>query len=241
MTTSTAASPLPFAAVMWDFDGTLLDSEPIWIGIELAMVTEMGGDAGQYDVASQVGSSLLDTGAYMIELAYSTGGKVTGLTPQTVVGDLVARVSAEIRARRLEWRPGAKELLLALHEAGVPQALVSASYRDVLAAAAEQLPGHVFDTIVAGDDVRLGKPHPEPYLTGAARLGVAATDCVVIEDSVTGAAAGNAAGAIVIAVPNEVRPPAAARRIEVESLAGVGIAELSDLVRRAAAGSVAQA
>lgn len=235
MTTS-AARPWPFAAVMWDFDGTLLDSEPIWIGIELAMVAEMGGDTDRYDVASQVGASLLDTGAYMIELAYSTGGKVTGLTPHTVVDDLVARVSAEIRARRLNWRPGAKELLIALHEAGVPQALVSASYRDVLDAAAEQLPGHVFDTIVAGDDVRLGKPHPEPYLTGAARLGVDAADCVVIEDSVTGAAAGNAAGAIVIAVPNEVRPPAAPRRVLLDSLAGLGVGDLAAVVEQVTAG-----
>ena len=101
----------------------------------------------------------------------------------------------------------------------MPCALVSASYRVLLDAALARLPMGTFQFSVAGDEVQLGKPHPEPYERACRALGVDARQCVVFEDSEPGARAGNAAGAVVIAVPNRVRISAAPRRTHVASLA----------------------
>jgi HAD superfamily hydrolase (TIGR01509 family) len=118
-------------------------------------------------------------------------------------------------------RPGALELLQALKAAGVPCALVSASYRVMIDAVLSHLGPELFDVVVAGDEVRNGKPHPEPYLTAAQELDVDPADCVVIEDSPGGTASGTAAGAFVVAVPQWVTIPEAPRRLVLESLAGV--------------------
>jgi beta-phosphoglucomutase-like phosphatase (HAD superfamily) len=97
--------------------------------------------------------------------------------------------------------------------------LVSASYRVLLDAALSQLPGGTFQVTVAGDEVIRGKPHPEPYEKACTALGVAARHCVVLEDSEPGCRAGNAAGALVVAIPNRVEIPKAPRRLHVQSLA----------------------
>ena len=95
------------------------------------------------------------------------------------------------------------------------------SYRVLTDAVVRQLPDGTFRTVVAGDEVTHGKPHPEAYLTAAAHLGVDPADCVVIEDSPTGAAAGLAAGASVVSVPNAVTAAPQPGMVQVDSLAGV--------------------
>ena len=97
--------------------------------------------------------------------------------------------------------------------------MVSASYRVLLDAALARLPQGTFQVTVAGDEVTQGKPHPEPYERACQALGVDARQCVVFEDSETGARSGNAAGALVIAVPNRVEIPPAPRRLHIGSLA----------------------
>ena len=118
----------------------------------------------------------------------------------------------------MPWRPGALELLDSFGEAGMPCALVSASYRVLLDAVLARLPADTFQVSVAGDEVDRGKPHPEPYERACQLLGVDARHCVVFEDSATGARSGNAAGALVVAVPNLVPIPAAPRRVQSRSL-----------------------
>jgi beta-phosphoglucomutase-like phosphatase (HAD superfamily) len=93
------------------------------------------------------------------------------------------------------------------------------------------LPPDPFDVIVAGDEVTHGKPHPEPYLTAAAKLGVDPAQCVVIEDSNTGTESGTAAGAYVVAVPQWVTIPEAPRRLVVDSLEPLSPESLRDLLR----------
>jgi HAD superfamily hydrolase (TIGR01509 family) len=122
-------------------------------------------------------------------------------------------------------------LLQALRKAEVPCALVSASYRLMIDAVLTHLPPDPFDVIVAGDEVTHGKPHPEPYLTAAAKLGVDPTQCVVIEDSNTGTDAGTAAGAYVVAVPQWVTIPEAPRRLVVDSLEPLTPESLRNLLR----------
>jgi beta-phosphoglucomutase-like phosphatase (HAD superfamily) len=112
--------------------------------------------------------------------------------------------------------------------------LVSASYRALLDVAVRQLPWGSFAAIIAGDEVRNGKPHPEPYLAGAAAVGADPRRCIVIEDSATGAESGNTAGALVLAVRHQIDIPAAPERVQLSTLDGLdldGLGRLYTLAR----------
>ncbi|NNG19133.1 HAD family phosphatase [Naumannella sp. ID2617S] len=214
--------PTPPAAVLWDFDGTLVDSEPIWMRVEFQLVGEWGGSWSDELAYQMVGNDLRETSRHLIEAS----GR-PDLTIDEVTAELVGRVAQELRTGpMLELRPGVAALLDELAEVDVPCALVSASYREVLDAVLTRLPANPFRLVVAGDDVTHGKPHPEPYLAACARLGVRPEECVVLEDSITGAASGNAAGAVVGVIRNHVEVEPAPRRFLLDTLAGVGVAEL---------------
>jgi HAD superfamily hydrolase (TIGR01509 family) len=151
------------------------------------------------------------------------------LPPAVIVEELLDRVVAEV-GRAVPWRPGARELLLSLHAAGVPCALVTMSYARLADAVVRALPAGVFAAVVPGDQVRHGKPHPEPYLTAAQRLGVAPQECVAIEDSPPGVRSAQAAGAAVVAVPHVVPIPPGPGRVVVDTLEGLSPAGLARLV-----------
>ena len=149
-----------------------------------------------------MGNSLLDSGSYILNVI----GR-HDVDPAWVVDRLINYVIVRLRKQPMPWRPGARELLDSFRAAGVPCALVSASYRILLEALLDQLPEGTFAVSVAGDEVAQGKPHPEPYEKACAALGVEARNCVVFEDSITGARSGNAAGALVVAVPHRWTSP----------------------------------
>ena len=215
------------AAVLWDMDGLLVDTEPLWTVAEVELAASFGGTWDGQIKAAVVGTRL--------DVAVPTVLRWFGV-PDTP--DQVAETSAWLLARMVELfatslspMPGALSLLAALHAEGVPQALVSSSYRVLVDAV---LAGGVgpFAVTVAGDEVVDGKPHPEPYLTAAAALGVDAAQCVVLEDSPSGVASGEAAGCAVVAVPSVpgvVLDPAP-RRLVVPSLEQVDVAALRALV-----------
>lgn len=208
-------------------DGTLVDTEPYWMASETDVITARGGTWTHEDGLQLVGQPLTTSARIILE---QTGipGEVDELV-QAIIAGVVARV-AEVGA---PWRPGARELLAALREAGVTCALVTSSYAVLADAVAAALPG-AFDLVITGDGVTHGKPHPEPYLTAAARLGVPVEDCVVIEDSPVGVRAGIDAGAKVLAVPLmlPIDPEPGLSRIG--TLDGVG----PDLLARIYAGEV---
>ena len=135
----------------------------------------------------------------------------------------------ELFATSLQAMPGAVELLAALHADGVPQALVSSSYR-VLVDAVLAVGHGPFAVTVAGDEVGDGKPHPEPYLTAATRLGVPPEACVAIEDSPTGVASAVAAGVPTLAVEHLVPISPGPLRTVVHSLEGWTPADLGVLL-----------
>jgi HAD superfamily hydrolase (TIGR01509 family) len=214
-------SDLP-AAVLWDMDGTLVDTEPYWIAAEYALVAEHGGTWSDAHAHALVGSDLLVSGEYIRR----HGG--VDLPAARIVEDLLDRVVASV-LEHIPWRPGAQELLAALGADGVPCALVTMSYRRLADAVTAALPAGTFATVVTGDEVRYGKPHPEPYLEAAARLGVPVQECVAIEDSRTGVASAEAAGVPVLAVPHLVPIPEGPGRVVVATLEGLdreGLAEL---------------
>jgi HAD superfamily hydrolase (TIGR01509 family) len=213
------------AAVLWDMDGTLVDTEPYWIAAEHELVAEHGGVWTDEHAHALVGNPLLVSAEY-IRLH---GG--VALAPAQIVEHLLDRVVAAVD-RHVPWRPGVPELLAELADAAVPCALVTMSYARLTAAVTRHLPPGTFRAVVSGDEVRHGKPDPEAYLTAAARLGVPPADCLAIEDSPAGIASAEAAGVPVVAVPHVVPLPPGPGRVVVPTLAGTTVAELYGRARR---------
>ncbi len=199
-------------AVLWDLDGTLLDTEHLWLEAETTLMARYGYKWSGIDQSVCLGGPLERVAAYMIEgIEQSTPGR-TPPTVQEIGEGLLREMEALLRTRDPHWRPGAVELVSAIRREGVPMALVTASHRRLLDALdqtletvlAEQagIDAPVFDAVVAGDEVPVTKPDPEPYWDAARRLDVPIGRCVVIEDSPTGVQAGRSSGALVVAVPH---------------------------------------
>jgi len=218
---------MPDLAVLFDLDGTLIDSEGLWWRAECRIVSGLGGEWTPEDQAHCLGGPLERVSSYMAERT------MTSVPPDVIGAGLLDEMESLLRSEPLLWRPGARELLAECRAAGVPTALVSASHRRLLDAVAEAIArdvdahdGQAFGVTVAGDEVNNGKPHPEPYVAAAQMLGVPIEACVVIEDSPTGVASGQHSGAFVVAVPHIVDIPPAPRRRVIASLDGVAIAHL---------------
>ncbi len=207
------------AAVLWDMDGTLVDTEPYWIDAELQLAEEYGGHWTRELALRLVGCDLMDSGRFIAE------HMGVALEPAEIVEYLLDRVTARLE-REIPWRPGARELITDLRVHGVPLALVTMSYlrfvRPVLAA----LPEDTFAEVITGDAVSRGKPDPEPYLKATRGLGVHPTGCLAIEDSDTGARSAEGAGCTVLVVPNHVPVPPGERRVVRETLVGLDCATL---------------
>lgn len=221
------------AAVLWDMDGLLVDSEPLWTIAEIELAALLGGTWDDGIKAAVVGTRLdVAVPAILRHFGTPAGPAEVAWTSAWLLDRMV-----QLFASTSALLPGAGDLLADLASAGVPMALVSSSYRVLVDAVLAQGIGP-FALTVAGDEVVHGKPHPEPYLTAARRLGVDPAHCVVLEDSPAGVAAGEAAGCAVVAVPSlpgvlfEERP----RRLAVSSLAQVEVGDLRTLVARSAAG-----
>lgn len=216
--------PLALQAVLLDMDGTLVDTEPYWIAAEYRLVAEFGGHWSDDQAHALVGNALLTSAEYLRE----HGG--VDLDPPVIVERLLDDV-VRSAATAVTWRPGALALIAELAAAQVPCALVTMSYERLARVVCAQLPEGSFATVVTGDQVRFGKPHPEAYLTAATRLGVDPARCVAIEDSPTGLASAEAAGCVVVAVPHAVPIDPAPTRVVVHSLDQLCLGRLDALVR----------
>jgi HAD superfamily hydrolase (TIGR01509 family) len=201
-------------------DGTIVDTEPYWMVAEHALVGSFGGTWTHEDAMSVVGSSL-EQSARVLQ------SRGVALSEREIIERLTDDVIAQLDLG-IPWRPGALELLTEQSAAGIPSALVTMSTRRM----ADRIAfGLGFATIVAGDEVEHGKPHPEAYLTAADHLGVDIRDCVVIEDSVPGIAAGMASGATVIGVPAHVPVHARDGLTVWPTLDGRTVADVADVLR----------
>ena len=211
-------------AVLFDMDGTLVDTEPYWIAAEYALVESFGGTWNDEHAHALVGNALIDSARYI----RAHGG--VDLDPAEIVTRLLADVVAAT-TRTIPWRPGALALLAELREHAVPCALVTMSYVELASTMTDQLPDGTFTVVVTGDQVNDGKPHPEAYLTALDRLGVSAVGSVAIEDSPTGVRSAEAAGCLVLGVPHRVPIEPAPGRVLIDSLQDLDVARLTELVQ----------
>ncbi len=215
---------MALSAVLWDMDGLLVDTEPLWTVAEEELARQLGGEWSQQLKAAIVGTRL-DVAVPTILEHYGRPMDEVPWASQWLLDRMAVLFAGELAVL-----PGVAELLASLAAAKVPVALVSSSYRVLVDAVLRR--GFSFDLTVAGDEVLHGKPHPEPYLTAAERLGVDPRDCVVLEDSAAGVLAGEAAGCAVVAVPSVagVTILPGPRTLVRRSLSGLEVAMLSELV-----------
>ncbi len=216
------ASVLP-AAVLWDMDGTLIDSEPYWIAEEMHLVQSFGGVWTEENAHALVGNPLEVSAQFILDHS------PVEMSVAQVVDRLMHGVMRRVEDR-MPWRPGALELLSALKAEGVRNALVTMSWRPFTDLLVRLVPRGSFDIVVPGDAVQHGKPHPEPYLRAVGLLGVDAADCVAIEDSPAGVRSAVAAGVPTIAVPHVVPVPRMAGAVQIPTLRGVSPQDLLTLV-----------
>lgn len=211
------------AAVLFDMDGLLVDTEPLWFEVETEVVSRLGGEWSSADQAKLVGGSLQATLDYLLI-------KASRPVPRDVLADwMLDAMLARVRRGPVTLRPGADALLAETRAAGVPHALVTSSER-VIMDAVFAVTGLEFATTVCADDVTRIKPDPEPYLLATKLLGVDPAASVVLEDSLNGVAAAEAAGCQVIAVPNVTPVPPAPGRIVISSLAELTLPRLDALI-----------
>ena len=208
------------AAVLWDMDGTLVNTEPYWISAETALIEKFGGSWTHEEALQLVGSGLFAS-AQIIQ------AKGVELPELEIIDVLTDRVMEQLVEFGIPWRPGALELLTELRKEGIPTALVTMSIGRMAHHVADRLGFVGFDAVVSGDDVAQSKPHPEPYLRGAELLGVDPAHCLAIEDSEPGIRSAVAAGAVTIGVPFMVDRPDDVAHVLWPTLAGRTVADLA--------------
>ena len=216
------------AALLWDFDGTIADTETLEYEAVRAVFVEHGADIPKADWYAVVGS-VVHIPPWIEQLRTATG------LPLDAAELMASRARhLEVLSGQLQPRSGVVDLLEEASAADVPMAVVSNSPRRWVARHLQHLGlGQHFSAVVALDDVTHGKPHPEPYATAARQLGADPEQSVALEDSAPGVASALAAGLVVVGVPGPMsvnHDLTNADRL-VESLAGVTLADLDDLVR----------
>lgn len=188
------------SAVLFDMDGTLIDSEHLWLEAEHLVMAALGGTWSEADQRECLGGPLERVIEYML-------AKVsTSMTEAEAMELLLTTMEQLLRTTPLQWRPGARDLVDETLSLGIPTALVTASWRRLIDAVEwaidHDLGRQAFTLTIGGDEVENTKPHPEPYQEAARRLGFQPADCLALEDSPTGTASALAAGCRVVAIPH---------------------------------------
>jgi HAD superfamily hydrolase (TIGR01509 family) len=208
------------AAVLFDMDGTLLDSEKVWDIALDHLAQRLGGQLSHEARVAMIGSNLTRS----IGLVHADLGVTVDESDSAAY--LLDRAETLFRTD-LVWKPGARELLERCRESAVPTALVTSTVRRLTDIALDTMGRELFTVSVCGDEVAQPKPAPDSYLRAAELLHVRPGDCVAIEDSPTGIASAEAAGCAVIAVPSETEVDPAASTWVRESLLDLTLAQLA--------------
>ena len=189
------------AAILFDHDGTLVDTEPVWAAAKVALTAEFGGTWPEQDTLDCLGLSM----QFTLDRLRERGVNL----PDEEINDLlVAKVHETLAQQRVEFLPGIERFLSEVHDAQIPAAIVTNATTSVARRTANAAPEGTFSVIIGNDETTNPKPDPQPYLLAAERLGVDPTQCVTLEDSPSGVRSATAAGMRVIVVPGELEVPA---------------------------------
>lgn len=213
-------------AVLFDMDGLLVNTEPLWFEVELEVMARLGGHWTEADQQQLVGGSLHSSVDYLIKRATRPASH------DEVAGWLIGGMADLLAEREIVIMPGAAELLAQVRAAGIPRALVTSSERVIMDAVLASLIRHgiSFSVTLCGADITHPKPHPEPYLRAAGLLGADPGACVALEDSPNGVAAALAAGCVTVAVPSVTDVAERPGLTITRSLADLDLARLRELV-----------
>lgn len=185
-------------AIIFDMDGVLIDSEPLWKIAEIKGFGKVGLDLTQTDCEETVGLRIDE----VVEMWYQKT-KWTNKTNKEVTDDIVSILIEEINTSGAAL-PGVEAALKKCKKAGLKIGLATSSYQSIIDAVLKKLNiGHYFDAIHSAEFETYGKPHPSVYLSTAKTLNIDPKECLVIEDSLNGAISGKAARMKVIAVPEK--------------------------------------
>jgi len=207
------------SAILFDMDGTLIDSEPLWLEAEIEIMEELGCNWDQQDQINCLGGPIDKTENYMQDR--SNNVKPFGYFIKKLDDVMEQKLST-----KLNLIPNALEIINECKRSEIKIALVTASSGRLMRAVLKRFPVGIFDTTVSYDDVKRSKPDPEPYLLAAKTLGIDITNCVVLEDSLTGVQSGLSAGAQVIGIPHLVTMPSNPNLRVVESLSEINMDRL---------------
>jgi HAD superfamily hydrolase (TIGR01509 family) len=217
-------------AVLFDMDGTLVQTEEYWSEAQFELAAALGGRMSAEARASTVGTSMRQA----MQVLYADIGVVRSEAELQADAHRVEERVAELMAAGIPWRPGARELLSEVRGAGLRTGLVTTTPRRltgiVLRRIVADLGADPFDVTVCGDEVPARKPDPAPYRQAMTALGVAPGQCVVIEDSLVCVTSGLAAGAAVLGVAGMQPVPPAPGLTQVETLEGIGLRELAEVL-----------
>ena len=189
------------AAILFDHDGTLVDTEPVWAAAKVALTAEFGGTWTEQDTLDCLGLSM----QFTLDRLRERGVNL----PDEEINDLlVAKVHETLAQQPVEFLPGIERFLSEVRDAQIPAAVVTNATTSVARRTADAAPEGTFSVIIGNDETTHPKPNPQPYLLAAERLGVDPTQCVALEDSPSGVRSATAAGMRVIVVPGELEVPA---------------------------------
>ena len=207
------------SAILFDMDGTLIDSEPIWLEAEIEVMAEVGCKWDQFDQINCLGGPMDRTEKYMQE-------RSKNLKPYGYFGKRLEEVMEIKLAQNLQLLPNALNLLKQCQELLIPTALVTASTGKLMRSALTKFPKDIFAATISCDDVTKTKPDPAPYLLAAKKLGVDITQCVVFEDSLTGVESALGSGAQVVGIPHLVTMPSNPNLRVIDSLTQIDIKQV---------------
>ena len=216
----------PFDAVLWDMDGTLIDSEPLWIEQERQLMESIGAKWTDEDAIYCVGGPMARVDAYMRSKLPSAD--LDRFAPLALTNQLLQRMEDRL-SQDIPFTPGAFELVNEMKSVNLPLALVSASSRPLMNAALKSIGSQLFDITISDNDVERSKPDPEGYVKAAASLDVDISRSLIIEDSITGMTAAIASGAFVLGLPHVAELPHGPKVIHHPTLENLTMRDIANL------------